>query len=502
LLGLIGVAFHFLKDWRRAFAVAILFLVTGIGIIIYVNQTPMQPRERDYSYVASFFSFSIWIGIGATGVLQLIAEAVRPKFSSESRVKAVVLGIATLLFATVPLLMMLVNFHDHDRSGRYVAGDYAYNMLMSLDDDAIVFTNGDNDTFPLWYAQEVEGIRTDVRVANLSLLNTPWYVRQLKYQSSRESSPLPITMSDEQIDRLSIVRWTPREIELPVDKRRLLNQESGAILAEDSSRLESPMRWKLDGRQYRPDQNLNLLYGADQAALNMIITNAQQNWKRPIYIAVTVSPDGQLDLQDYFQLEGQAYRIVPIKTDEPLGRVVPSITAERLRKFRFRGLNDPNVYFDENIRRMVDNYRNIFSHVAESMAQEGQREEARVLLDDFMEKVPFETIPGDERSFFFMSDAYRALGDTGKSVALLKKAEPLILHRIEHPRSSQDLDRAAKFLEIIRNAYLEARDFEAASAFTGRIADILEDPTYKQTPEEMKAMYDTAVQRLRSDSSR
>jgi tetratricopeptide (TPR) repeat protein len=502
LLGLIGAAFHFLRDWRRAFAVLMLFLVTGIGIIIYLNQTPMQPRERDYSYVASFFAFSIWIGIGATGVLQLTSDALRERIRTSRTIQSLLIALSVIIFAAVPLLMMLVNFSDHDRSGRYVAGDYAYNMLMSLDDNAIVFTNGDNDTFPLWYIQEVERVRTDVRVANLSLLNTPWYVRQLKYQSSRESAPLPITMSDEQIDKLTIVRWRPREIELPVNRKKLLTSDSGAIQLEDSSHLESPMRWKLEGRPYQLDQNISLLYGADQAALNMIITNAQQDWKRPIYFAVTVSPDGQLDLQDYFQLEGQAYRIVPIKTDEPLGRVVPEITAERLKKFRFRGLNDPDVYFDENIRRMVDNYRNIFSHTAESMAQAGMKEEARELLDDFMVKVPFETIPGDERSFFFMADAYRALGDREKAVSLLKKAEPLVLHRIENPRSSRDLDRAAQFLEIIRNAYLEARDFEAASAFTDRIAALLQDSSYRQTPEEMQAMYDTALERRRADSVR
>ncbi len=494
LLGLIGAAFHFLRDWRRAFAVLVLFLITGIGIILYLNQTPIQPRERDYSYVASFFAFSIWIGIGATGILQLLYDALREVLRSRRLLQGLTVAVSSILFAAVPLLMMIVNFHDHDRSGRYVAGDYAFNMLESLEEDAVIFTNGDNDTFPLWYAQEVEGVRRDVRVANLSLLNTPWYVRQLKNQWSRESAPLPITMSEEQIDKLAIIPWPPREIELQVNKERILNQGEVRIQLEDSSEIQSPMKWYLEGRPYSLNTEFNLLYGADQSVLNMLITNAQQDWKRPIYFAVTVSPDGQLNLQNFFQLEGQAYRVVPIEHNEPLGRVVPSVSPERLRKFRFTGLKNPGIYFDENIRRMVDNYRNIFSHTAESMAGAGLIEEGRELLDWFMDEVPFETIPGDERSFIFMAQAYRALGDQDRAVQILRKSEPLILHRIVNPRSSRDLERAAQFLELIRGSYLEVGDFEAAAEFTNAIADVLQDSTYRQTADDIRMLYEGAIQ--------
>ena len=500
LLGLIGASFHFLRDWRRAFAVLILFLITGIGIILYLNQTPLQPRERDYSYVANYFAFSIWIGIGATGILQLLHDTLRERFHSEGLLRSVVFTVSGILFAAVPLLMMIVNFNDHDRSGRHVAGDYAYNMLESLEKNAIIFTNGDNDTFPLWYAQEVEGVRRDVRVANLSLLNTPWYVRQLKNQWSRESAPLPITMSDDQIDQLGIVRWLPREIELPVNKARILNRGEVRFQLEDSSKIQSPMKWRLEGRPYALNTEINLLYGADQVALNMLMTNAQQDWKRPIYFAVTVAPDGQLDLQNFFQLEGQAYRVVPIEHNEPLGRVVPSVSPARLRKFRFTGLKDPAVYFDENIRRMVDNYRNIFSHTVEGLAKVGRADEGLELLDWFMDEVPFETIPGDERSFIFMAQAYRALGEQSRAVQILRKSEPLILHRIEYPRNSRDLERAAQFLELIRGAYLEAGDFEAAAEFTNAIADVLRDSTYRQTAEEIQTLYE-AVMQLQGDSA-
>jgi hypothetical protein len=489
LLGLIGMSFHFLKDWRRAMAVGVLFLVTGLGIIFYLNQTPMQPRERDYAYVASFFAFSLWIGIGASGLIQLIGEALAERLKGEKGQKVLGLGVAGVLFAAVPLLMMVVNYDDHDRSGRYVAGDYAYNMLQSVEENAILMTNGDNDTFPLWYAQEVEGVRQDVRVANLSLMNTPWYVRQLKNQSSRTSEPLPLSVPDDAIDDLTIIPWRPDEVTLPVNTERLFGGEVAGMLADDSSLVQSPMRWNLEGRPYAPDPEINLLYGVDQVVLDLLATNAQQDWKRPIYFAVTVSPDGQLDLQNYFQLEGQAYRVVPIEHNEQLGRVVPGLTAERLRTFRFRGLNDPDVYFDENIRRMVDNYRNVFSHTAASMARYGQIDEARALLDDFMEAVPFETIPGDERSYLFMSEAFRAVNEVETAVALMKEAEPIVLHRLEKASGDRDVQLAARFIELIRLSYLDAGDFQAAADFSQKIGAVIGDTTYGQTAEEFEAMY-------------
>ncbi len=492
LLGLIGMAFHFMRDRRRAFAVGILFFVTGIGIILYLNQTPFQPRERDYSYVASFFAFAIWVGLGATGLIRLMNDALAGRFNEQAQA-VFSWGGAIVLFLAVPGWMALENYDDHDRSGRYVAGDYAYNMLMSVDDNAVLFTNGDNDTFPLWYAQEVEGIRQDVRVTNLSLLNTPWYVRQLKNQYSRTSEPLPISMPDEAIDDLRIEAWRPRELELPVDKDRLLaglNEASGFVPMGDSAEIESPMRWMLEGRPY--DQEVNLLYGADQVALNMIMTNAQQDWQRPIYFAVTVAPDGQLDLQDYFQLEGQAYRIVPIKHDQLYGRVVPGISDERLRQFRFRGLNDPDVYFDENIRRMVDNYRNIFSTTASQMADAGLIEEGIELLDWFMEQVPFETIPGDETSFIFLAQAYRDLGDAEKANAILNKAEPLILHRFTNSDNldTRGIQRLGRFIDIMRTSYMTSGDFDSAARLTNAIADAIGDSTYRQTPEELRRLYE------------
>ena len=508
LLGLIGAAFHFMRDWRRAFAVLVLFLVTGVGIIFYLNQTPFQPRERDYAYVASFFAFSIWVGIGATGLLRLAADKLKERLQPGVLHKTL-FGVAGALFVAVPLLMTIVNFDDHDRSGRYVAGEYAYNMLIGLEEDAIIFTNGDNDTFPLWYIQEVEGVRQDVRVTNLSLLNTPWYIKQLKNQASRDSDPLPISLPEDVIDDLQIIRWDPRQLELPVNQDALFggSEMAAFIQDEDSSLIENPMRWNLEGRPF--SQDINLLYGADQAALNILLTNAQQNWKRPIYFAVTVAPSGTLGLNEpgeggsFFQLEGQAYRVVPIRHFEQLGRVVPDITAEKLKLFRFTGLNDPDVYFDENIRRMTDNYRNIYSHTAEALARAGRSEEGLELLDWFMDQVPFTTIPGDETSFAFMAQAYAVLGETERAALLWKQAEPLVLHRLDRAiaaGSNTQMARVARFIEIIQGAYLETEDFESYAEFTNRIGEVIGDSTYRQTAEEVEVLYN-AMQEMSDEEN-
>ena len=485
LLGLFGAGFHISRDWRRAFAVGTVFLVTGFGIILYLNQTPMQPRERDYSYVASFFAFSLWIGIGASGILQLVADSSRDRWEDAKRLNQMLLAAGVAVFLAVPFWMLLENYDDHDRSANYVARDYARNLLESVEPNAILFTNGDNDTFPLWYLQEVEGVRRDVRVANLSLLNTPWYVKQLKHQASRESAPLPMSLSDAQIENLRVVQWQPAEITLPVDLSSLQNDPTVAALGIEN--LDSTMELSFEGRPFATD--LNILYAADQVAFDIIRENARRGWERPIYFAVTVSPDGQLGLEDRFVLEGQAFRVLPVSNSTPLGLVVPGVTDERLNNFVFTNLDDPTVYYDENIRRMVDNYRNVFAHTGEQLARQGEPERARRVLDTIMARVPFETIAGDERSFLLLARAYDALGDTSQVYALMQRAEPIVLHRLTTAQTSREMDFAAQYVQMIQFSYLETGDYQAASNFSSRIAQVLDDPSYFQTPEEFERLY-------------
>lgn len=498
LLGLIGAGFHFNRDWRRALSVLTLFLITGLGIIVYLNQTPLQPRERDYAYVASFFAFSLWIGLGATGILYYLREMVHTAWD-QRKVRGAMLALGAVLFLAAPAWMVRQNWFDHDRSGNYVATDYAWNMLVGLEEEAILFTNGDNDTFPLWYLQEVEGERTDVRVVNLSLLNTLWYIRQLKNQWSRESAPLPISLSENQIDQIGVSAWIPRDIELPVNPDRF-GTESEIFLPgiADTNLIMNPMRWRLEGRPYNDEHNI--VYVADQASLNIVATNAQQGWERPVYFAVTVSPDGQLDLQNFFHLEGQALKIAPVRHGERLGRVVPSVASGILQKFRYRNLDNPKVYYDETIRGMVDNYRNIFAHTAQSIAVAGETEQATALLDTLMARVPFNTIPGDEQSYLLLARAYLEAGDVEKATEVAKGAEPLVLRRIEHGETSRDLELASSYVQVLRGMYLQARDYEAASALNGRLADILGDSTLRISAEDYRRMNEEYEQLLEEET--
>ncbi|MFB6274263.1 MAG: DUF2723 domain-containing protein, partial [Salinibacter sp.] len=490
LLGLFGAFYHFNRDWRRAFSVFVLFFITGIGIILYLNQTPEQPRERHYSYVGSFFAFSLWIGIGAGGILQMVYDSIYDSLSSAGQM-ASLLGTGLLVFLAVPGWMTLENYGDHDRSGNYVPRDYAYNMLNSVKKNAILFTNGDNDTYPLWYLQTVEGVRQDVRVVNLSLLNTKWYVRQLKNEAAYESEPLPISMSEDQIDKLGYRRWKPKKMKLPVNPDQLRPKIREYLPDSSSSAmLESPMTWKMKGRPFR--KNTRILQTADVTAYNMLRTNAENGWKRPIYFAVTVARSSQLNLNNYFQLEGQAYRVLPIKHNTPRGRVIPGLTNKRLSAFRFTNLADSSVYFNQNARRMTNGYRLHFSHTAKELAQKGHSKAGKQLLDNFTESVPFATIPADLPTLFFMAQAYRSLGNTQKVADLLKNAEPMVLSRLRSTSSRRRFSRALQYAGRIRSTYRRANQKKAMKAFDKQIEAALSQAPFR-VPTRIRRAYGLAT---------
>jgi hypothetical protein len=479
LLGLFGAFYHFNRDWRRALSVFVLFFVTGIGIIIYLNQTPMQPRERDYSYVGSFLAFSLWVGIGAGGLLQMVYESIEDSVSSLSQALPL-LGVGLLVFLAVPGWMTLENYGDHDRSGDYVPRDYAKNMLDSVEKNAILFTNGDNDTYPLWYMQEVEGYRTDVRVVNLSLLNTPWYIRQLKEHRTYESAPLPISMANDQIEDIRATPWKPKEVQLPVQTETLRPRIQPYLSEPDTSLVESPMTWTVEGRPM--GENRKMLRVADMAVYNMIKTVAEDGWKRPVYFAVTVARSGQLDLQNYFQLEGQAYRVLPIKHNQPRGRVIPGLTDERMSQFEFTNLADSTTYFNQNARRMLDGYRFNISHAAEQLSNKGHAERGRKLLSNFMQKMPFSTIPGDVRTLMFTARAFRALGDTERHANILREAQPLVMDQVQTADSRRSLSRALAMAGRVRRGLQSAGRQEALDAFDRELETILAETSYKVPP--------------------
>lgn len=383
LLGLIGFAFQSSRNGKNAFAVFVLFFMTGYAIILYLNQPDPQPRERDYSYVGAFFAFAIWIGLGIPAILQMIKEALgeRKQFA----------WLVAVLSFMVPVMMLAKDYHRQDRTGNYMAWDYSYNLLNSCEPNGILITNGDNDTFPLWYLQEVEGIRKDVRVVNLSLLNTPWYILQLKHQEPR----VPITLSDqviEQIEKLVYRKWDSKVITVKVPKdlqqqeyREKVNQM--IYLVENVQSLPADTNGLIRFRLEPKIMNYSLRV-QDYMFLHILQEN---NWQKPIYVSLTVSDDNQLDgLQDYRRVDGLTYRI----TTQRGWRMNPDLMYHNVMNvYQFRGLNDPSVYIPGEHRSLVSNYRNVVYQLNEYLLRSGQLEKSRALIEKFVSSVNLSYFP-------------------------------------------------------------------------------------------------------------
>ncbi len=449
LLGLFGMLFHFQKDWKRALSVLALFLMTGFAIIVFLNQTPIQPRERDYAYVGSFFAFAIWIGMGGIGLVELVKDYLKSKTT-------VAYASLAVLFLAVPLWMGFQNYHDHDRSERYVAPDYAYNLLESAAPNAILFTNGDNDTFPLWYLQEVEGVRTDVRIVCLSLLNTEWYIKQLRDQWSHESAPLPISLSDAEIEEITsgLTLHQPDTIKIPVDKDLLRGAFSsdnnykemigvrpdtsldlfrnGVTFGIPVDSLDNEVSWYYEGRSAGADQQGNQRFYTqvqDKVILDILKSN---RWLRPVYFANTVSTQSQMNLQPYFRFEGKAFRVVPQRHEaKSFGWVDAGIHAERLKKFRFRQWNNPNAYFDENIRRMLGNYRFSITELSNKYRELGKPDSANYWLKWGEERIPFRMNDNNLNSIVLYAFNYSNLDNMEDALRLSREVAGELLDNLE-----------------------------------------------------------------------
>ncbi|MDZ7264649.1 MAG: DUF2723 domain-containing protein [candidate division KSB1 bacterium] len=384
LIGLLGMVHHFFKDYRRSLAIMVFFIMTGVAIVIYLNQTDPQPRERDYVYVASFFAFAIWIGIGVASVLESLLDGHQ---ATSRRQKIMAIGLWLVLFIFIPLRMLAFNYHSHDRSGNYVAYDYSYNLLQSCEKDAILFTNGDNDTFPLWFLQYVENIRPDIRVVNLSLLNTPWYIKQLRDQPPR----VPISLVDAQIDRLSTTYWPekkPVSIDVPLEayQKALDDLEQRQEFVPKTSTGSPKISFELG-----PTFMGQAIRIQDIMILNIIAAN---RFRQPIYFAVTVSPDNLLNLHDYLRMDGLAYKLVTYLGD----KISPSRLRENLfEKFRYRNLNNPKIYYDDNIIGLLINYRSGFLRLANFYRQEKMTAEMLATLDRMEQMIPENVIPIQDR---------------------------------------------------------------------------------------------------------
>ncbi|MDA9228192.1 DUF2723 domain-containing protein [Flavobacteriales bacterium] len=434
LLGLIGMLFHFKKQNQDAVVVLLFFLFTGVLIIIYLNVVPFQPRERDYAYVGSFYAFSIWIGLGLLGIYDFLKK----KTSSKNSI-----AIATTISMLIsPVLLASENWDDHDRSGRFTALEVAKNYLNSCAKNAILFTNGDNDTFPLWYAQEVEGIRTDIKVVNLSLFNTDWYIDQMK-RASYDAAPIPSSLEHDDYRRgtrdytliqekfkeykdvdqvvkfinsnnpkaklntsAGLKNYCPtKKLKLKVDKEKA----KGFVPNEYHNKIVDEVKWNLKG---------NGLYKNKLMVLDIL---ANFNWDRPIYFAITVGRDNFMGLEKYFQLEGLAYRLVPYianSSDGQTGEINTEIMYENLmNKFQWGGLNNSDLYFDETNTRMVMNYRNNYARLAENLFSKGDTSRAIQVIDKCLSEFPREVV---NLTYFTIPiiDLYYKAGEIQKGDAL------------------------------------------------------------------------------------
>lgn len=450
LLGIIGIVYQTRRDTPNAFVVFLLFIMTGLAIAFYLNMANFQPRERDYAFAASFYAFSIWVGFGVLGIYQLFE-----KLKSPNMKVAGALLTTVVCLDLVPCVMAQQNWNDHDRSNRYTALAIAKNYLDSCAPNAILFTLGDNDTFPLWYAQEVEGYRTDVRVCNLSLLSTSWYVDQMK-RKAYNSDPLPISMTWDQykdgtrdllyleaannqfVDLKALVdyikspefdkqkaiyllssnkgyrsngRAIPGSFSLKVDKEKVI--ANGTVAPQDTNKIVDRLEWNM---------KTNGVNTYAKAYIIMMDILANNNWERPIYYASTTGSDAYLGLEEYFQLEGFAYRLVPYKNDKaPANRYEfgsinsdilyhnlmevfndhtrvdainnPNAPAKEAYPYAWGGWNDPRVYQSEDNTRLVPLIRTIYGRLSNTLLAEGKPDKALKVLDKCNEIIPNEIYP-------------------------------------------------------------------------------------------------------------
>ncbi|WP_263785769.1 glycosyltransferase family 117 protein [Salinibacter grassmerensis] len=474
LLGLFGAVYHFAWDEQRALAVLALFLTTGLGIVVYLNQTPMQPRPRDYSFVGNFFAFSLWVGLGASGLLASLRQGLNRLRIRGPSVQAACGTGMVLLLLVVPGQMLRENYGDHDRSGRQAARDFARNMLTSVEKDSILFTYGDNDTYPLWYLQNVEGVRPDVRVVNLSLLGTPWYIKQLKRRENA-SAPVPLSFSRDEIEQLRYMRWSPKTVQIPVQKDALLSNQPALTKALGTSQsVEQPMMsWRIQGRPGGQDRRM--LSVADQVVYDILRANANQGWERPVYFAVTTPRSSRLNLESHLHLEGLAHRVAPIRHDQSQSRVVPGFSDAPFDDFRLTNLADPSVHYGGTARGTIGlHYRIWPSLTARRLAEKGHKKRARRLLNRFTDKVPFDVIPADTSWRLQIAHAYRAADAPDRACATASSTEPLVLDDLRTATGKRALNQALRQAGRLRGLYRTAGAQPALNQFDERLSPVLD----------------------------
>jgi hypothetical protein len=351
--------------------------------------------------VGSFFAFSIWVGLGYAGVVELLKGK-----SEKALSKAVAVGTFVVILLAVPIHMLGKNYKTHDRSGRYIAWDYSYNMLQSCEPNAILFTNGDNDTFPLWYLQEVANVRTDIRIVNLSLLNTPWYIKQLKALEPK----VAISYSEKEIEQLGLIPWKKAqvlEVKVPKNFGQQQYEEFNKAFSDRNIEVPSSIKFKVNAAMQTPYGGV--LRVQDWMILHIIHAN---KWRKPIYFAVTVAQSNMLDeLRQYMRMDGLSLKLVPYKnwniSPEHLERNLTEI-------YKYRGLQEGDVYYDKNIMGLLQNYRTAFMQVAEYYTHQRDMEKVKYLMTFMEENISSDVIPWTNNYLKLLRDSYTFVSDQAK----------------------------------------------------------------------------------------
>ena len=468
LLGLIGLfwqAYHSQRGIQQFWVVFFLFFMTGIAIVLYLNQTPAQPRERDYAYAGSFYAFAIWVGMGVAGIIRMLRDYCKMK-------EVPAAALASVLCLLVPIQMAGQTWDDHDRSGRFVARDFGQNYLMTLQEEGnpIIFTNGDNDTFPLWYNQETEGFRTDARTCNLSYLQTDWYIDQMK-RPAYDSPSLPITW-----DRVEYVEGQNEYIPIRPEVKKNIDQmyaQADSALENGNPEAMNELKEQFGENPYELKNILKYWVRSDKEGLRVIPTDsivmkidkeavrrsgmkipealgdsipeymtillrdangnpkralykselmmlemlANANWERPIYMAITVGSENHLGMDNHFTQEGLAYRFTPFDTDKLNSKIDSEKMYDNLmNKFKFGGIEKPGIYIDENVMRMCYTHRRIFTQLVGQLIKEGKKDKAPAALDYAEKMIPSYNVPYDwANGAFQMAEAYYQLGQNEKA---------------------------------------------------------------------------------------
>jgi hypothetical protein len=464
LIGLLGIYFHFRKDWKMASVLMIMFILLGYLTAFYQNQQQPQPRERDYFYVGAFFVFGIWMAIGVRGLLDLV----QIKVKNATYQKVALASVLTLSLILVPVRMLQANYFTHDRSDNWVPWDYSYNILQSCAPNGILFTNGDNDTFPLWYLQDVEGVRRDVKIVNLSLLNTPWYIKQLKHNDPYGVGTVNLRLSDMQIDQLRPVQWEAKNVSIPTPKPTGTTGYDEIMqtydIGDTSVLASGTITWRMN--HSLTFGNVTAVRVQDLMVKEIVEAN---NWQRPIYFAVTCADDSRIGIGDYLKMEGMAFRLVPEKRVQGVEFVNGDVLSKQLVEsegysidykpgFKFRGLNSSDIFFDNNHRRMVQNYRNAFIRLTIYHLNKNERDKAVVVLDEMLKKLPYDVLGIDNGLLYEIANLYLQAGHKDKYKELAIDIERNALATLE--RNPNDVESYYNPYRILLDTYENLQEYE------------------------------------------